>query len=221
MSILSFASENLRASMNQFANGNVQFGLQTPLWNEGGEIQNPFFLNQKHSATVWILKENQHLNLLPEADAVISNMRDISLCIKTADCLPILLLDTQNEWVGAVHAGWRGLAQSIISNTIKNLRQVGVRSSALKAFIGPAIRRCCYEVSQDMTTHFGMQYFSTHGEALRLDLHQFALDELRSSGLSDEVIFNVDICSRCHPSIPSVRREGSTCERMITWIRKV
>src|SRR5262249_39650088 len=90
-----------------------------------------------------------------EGDALVTDLIGQSIGVRTADCVPILLLDARSRAVAAVHAGWRGTAAEIVSCTLAKLGEnFGTHARDVYAAIGPAIRACCYEVSTDVAERF-------------------------------------------------------------------
>ena len=88
-------------------------------------------------------------------DALVTGSEGILLAVKTADCMPILLVDKKFRTVAAVHAGWRGALGRIIEKTVGDMyRQFGTRPENLVAVVGPSIRGCCYEVGDDVVDAF-------------------------------------------------------------------
>ena len=120
-----------------------------------------FFLNQVHSNKVVTLA-SPLLGVLqtPSVDGVISMMDSHFLAILTADCLPILLCDANGDVVAACHAGWRGLANGVIDNTIQAMiEQIKPHSAqqfrnGLHAYIGPAISQENFEVGAEVKEYF-------------------------------------------------------------------
>jgi len=89
-------------------------------------------------------------------DAIITNRPGMALCMKTADCVPVLMVDTEKRIVAAVHAGWRGSALNISGKVLRLLSErYGTRPQDVQAAIGPAIGACCYEV--DATVYEAME----------------------------------------------------------------
>lgn len=86
--------------------------------------------------------------LLMRADGMVTTTPGIGLAILTADCLPLLLADHGIGVIGACHAGWRGAAAGIVSETIDKMRRAGARD--IHALIGPAIRQHSYQVDANM-----------------------------------------------------------------------
>ena len=91
----------------------------------------------------------------PQGDALITNEPGILLSVRTADCVPILLVDPERRAVAAIHAGWKGMLGGAAEKTAGEMqRQFGSQPGALRAAIGPSIRACCYEVSEDLAAAF-------------------------------------------------------------------
>jgi len=91
----------------------------------------------------------------PEGDALLTDQAGVLLSVRTADCLPLLLVDPKRQAVAAVHAGWRGALGRIIEKTVGEMRRVhGSSPSSLLAVLGPSIRACCYEVGEDVEEAF-------------------------------------------------------------------
>lgn len=212
------AAVELQGSLEKFRQKQVLAGLFTPEWAEGGDPENTFYLNQIHSGDVHLLSAGDDLNSRPKADAVITCEPLRSLCVRTADCLPILLADHESGWIAAIHGGWRGLQQNIIGNTLGMLADFGVTGDAVSVYIGPSVRSCCYCVSEEMKAVFDNRYFSDRSDGLFLDLHLIAADQLRQAGVRSGSVIDSGICSKCCTEIPSVRRQGSECSRMTSWV---
>ena len=94
------------------------------------------WLHQVHGASVVsVTKPGEHAGV--EADAAVTRVRGVKLAVRTADCVPVVLV--ADDAIGVVHAGWRGLAGGILQKTIAELGSVG------RAYVGPHIRVGCYE----------------------------------------------------------------------------
>jgi len=85
---------------------------------------------------------------LARADGLVTTCRGLGLSILTADCLPLLLIDSTNSVIGACHAGWRGAAAGIVDRTVMTMRGAG--AGPITALIGPTIRQPSYQVGPDM-----------------------------------------------------------------------
>ena len=92
-------------------------------------------------------------------DGVVTNVPGLLLAIKTADCVPILLADPEQQAVGAFHAGWRGTLARIVEKGVGVMRkEFGSDPANIKAAIGPGIHGCCYEVSEELRDQFESQF---------------------------------------------------------------
>lgn len=108
----------------------------------------PFWLDQQHTNKAIAFSEG---GATPIADAAWTQTPGQVLTVMTADCLPILMVNEEETLVAAIHAGWRGLADGIIENT---LAQLPVVASSLKAWIGPAISQQFFEVGGEVLDTF-------------------------------------------------------------------
>jgi polyphenol oxidase len=92
-------------------------------------------------------------------DGLISSRPGLLIAIQTADCLPVILVDTKRKAVGVFHAGWRGTLKRIVEKGAGEMfRCFGSRPRDLKAAIGPGIQGCCYEVGEEVRTKFESQF---------------------------------------------------------------
>jgi len=108
----------------------------------------PLWLNQVHGSVVL---DAADYAANPTADATYSDAPGVVLAVLTADCLPILITDTEGRAIAAVHAGWRGLAAGIIAAAITKFTVSGIEPHELVVWLGPAIGRQAYEI--DLPVH--------------------------------------------------------------------
>jgi len=101
-------------------------------------------MNQTHSNKVIEIKHNNYKKKI-NADAIITKIKGIALCVVTADCVPILLFDPKSKIIGCVHAGWKGAYKDIIKNTLIKIKKHNAKSKIFAA-IGPCIGKKNYEV---------------------------------------------------------------------------
>ena len=114
--------------------------------------QNFTWLNQTHSnVCVDLGMTDSVISATLQADACFSTRKSQVCAVLTADCLPVLLCDTQGTCVAAVHAGWRGLANGVIENTVSKMP---VHAKNLMAWMGPAISQRHFEVGKEVKETF-------------------------------------------------------------------
>lgn len=109
---------------------------------------------QIHSTEVVVIKDSQMSSTQINADAIVTNLNQIVLGIKSADCCPILMVDYHNNIIAAVHAGWRGAFTGIITNAITAMLNLGAQSDKISAVIGPTIAWEFYEVDSEFYKKF-------------------------------------------------------------------
>jgi polyphenol oxidase len=114
-------------------------------------------LKQIHSA---IIHKITNRDDQPAAgDGLITNVPGVLLAVKTADCLPVIVVDPVKLAVGVFHAGWRGTLQRIVEKGVGEMRKhYGSDPTDLVAAIGPGIGKCCYEVGDEVMDLFDSQF---------------------------------------------------------------
>jgi hypothetical protein len=120
----------------------------------------------------------------PAGDALLTDQAGILLSVRTADCLPVLLVDAKRRAVAAVHGGWRGLQARIVEKAVGEMRCVyGSEPENLLAVLGPSIRACCYEVGQEVVEAFHFlhadKFFRKVTEAPAMHSERFPLPSLK------------------------------------------
>jgi len=203
-------------------------------------------LTQSHSDVVQVFDSVPAESCRGDASATIRP--GLLLGVQTADCVPILLVDPQKRAVSAVHAGWRGTLQRIVTKAIGKMQmQFGSRPDGLLAAIGPSIGGCCYEVGTEVATAFVSQFPNAadwfdelrtgdepnplqwlngmppgHQPAPKnvfLDLRKANRALLLDAGLPAQNIFVVDLCTACRRDLLfSYRREGAVSGRLMSVV---
>ena len=126
--------ENIQKNMEIIAN---HFNLPASSLN---------ILCQGVSANVQYIEKATQFEI--EADGAVTDKKGIILCIKTADCAPVLLADYKHGIVGAAHAGWRGAIKGVIENTVNLMIKKGAKIEDISAAVGPCIAQKSYEVDE-------------------------------------------------------------------------
>src|SRR5277367_5461273 len=129
----------------------------------GAGKMRPVLLRQTHSDIVYLVGPANipQGERAPQGDALITRERGVLLAVQTADCIPILLADTKNHAVAAIHSGWRGTAQRIAEKTLGRMRmEFGTRPQDVIAALGPGIGGCCYEVGHEVVKEFTAKFLN-------------------------------------------------------------
>jgi polyphenol oxidase len=175
-------------------------------------------LKQIHSDTV--VRVDDERGCLGHGDALITNRPGVHLTIRTADCMPILVVDPVRRAVAAVHAGWRGTASSIAAKAVARMQsEFGSVPAELQAAIGPGIGVCCYEVGPDVAAQFAAwcPEFEGIGEPVRVDLLEVNRRQLDTAGVGR--IIAASRCTRCDSDeFHSFRRDRDLSGRMVSAI---
>jgi len=113
----------------------------------------PVIMRQVHSDTVHRLDEAPAGKF--DGDALMTNVPGLLLVIRTADCLPVFLVDAKNRAAAAVHCGWRGTEKRILEKAVKAMgRAYGSEPGKMLAALGPCIGSACYEVGPEVRESF-------------------------------------------------------------------
>ena len=138
-----------------------------------------------------------------KCDAITTDVPGILAGVKTADCVPVLIGDPVTGAFAAIHAGWRGTVESIVTRSVENLQSnFGADPNDLIAAIGPAACGRKYEVGQDVIDEFSEnfsdsdRYFTPtrEGHAL-VDLHAANRDQLIAAGVEPANIYTSSLCT--------------------------
>lgn len=182
-------------------------------------------VRQVHGRTVLVVRPDEALTPLPEADAIVSIDPARVISIGIADCVPIVMADRRRRAVAVVHAGWRGTAAGVVGATLDVLESLGVPASDLIVAVGPSIGPCCYQVDPPVRERFGMlasgAWFVADGPGhWRLDLAKANYDQLVAKGVRGEDIALAGECTSHRPETwLSFRRDGADSGRMVAAIR--
>ena len=149
---------------------------------------NLILMNQTHSNKIIEIKKN-NLKRKIDADAMITKIKGLALGVVTADCVPILIYDFNNEVVGCIHAGWKGAISDIIKNTVSKIKDLNSKNKIF-ASIGPCIGKKSYEVDSAFYEKFlseskkNKKYFSNKVKNKKLfNLRKFVADKLIELGV--------------------------------------
>lgn len=168
--------QNVAANLSEAA---AYFGLKK---------ENLVLLNQEISSDVAYVAEVSQDVLW--VDAAVTDQKGVALCIRTADCAPVLLADYANGVIGAAHAGWRGVWAGVIENTIDLMLEKGAKIENIAAAVGPCIGQVSYEVDESFYCQFvdkdpAYRAFFVVGVAGKylFDLEAFCLNRLQAKGI--------------------------------------
>ena len=121
----------------------------------GKKTKDIFLVRQNHTSKYIFLNKNfKFYKKKIEADAIITNQRNLPIGILTADCVPLLLYDKKKNLIAIVHAGWKGAFKGIVKKVINFMFKKGCSGKSITAVIGPCIAQKSYEVKKDFFKKF-------------------------------------------------------------------
>ena len=139
-------------------------------------------MKQTHSSEVKIINNEGLYN----SDGIETNTQNLPLVVRVADCIPILM--KSENLISAVHAGWRGINNSIFEKSLKNHN-----IKSLKISIGPHAKECCYEVKEDLKLLFPLSTLELNGKYY-LNLRKRIKDFCVKENIELEVFQECTIC---------------------------
>jgi YfiH family protein len=228
-------SEEDYASLNiSFKEGDLESKVLQN-WNRlamafGIPLENFLTLNQVHGDDIFVIKPygdyfpaDRALNY----DAIVTNRTNLAICIKTADCVPVFIVDRVKKIIAAVHAGWKSTALEITAKVIRLLQEKYDSSpSDIVAAIGPAIGKCCFEVDAATVNYFLKQKdheaFLFPGERPNkwmVDLAEANRRQIINCGIPEENIDVSDLCTSCGQDLFfSHRGSGGITGRQVNFM---
>jgi len=179
-------------------------------------------VRQVHGCAVHACAPGEGPGAGAEADAVVSGCARQAACVRTADCVPVLVACPGTGAVAAIHAGWRGIVAGVVAKAVGELAlRHGCRASALLAAIGPCIGRDVYEVGPEVAGEFaaaiGASFVLPAGERRpreHIDCFGAVRSQLLACGLAERSIDGAELCTVRTPDFFSHRRDGARSGRM-------
>jgi len=174
-------------------------------------------LHQVHGATV-VLAGSAGFAERPDADGVVANQPGVTLMVRAADCVPVLLADPAAGVIGAAHSGRPGLVAGIVPATVLRMRELG--AVTITAWIGPSVCGACYEVPESMQQDVGRvapaAISTTSWGTPALDIAAGVRAQLESNGVA---VTDLSRCTRESADLYSYRRDGDGAGRLAGLIR--
>lgn len=207
-------------------------GFQEFIWQKHGfgtRDANPhadITLKQTHSTRVYNVNGWRAQQREQEGDALITDEASKAIGIRTADCVPILLLDCRTRAIAAVHAGWRGTAGELVQRTIEQMKgDFDTEPRDVYAAMGPCVRACCYEVGPEVAANFKSWFpeWTEHEQMSRkVNLAQANRRQMEDAGIPSAHIFDCELCTACQSGqFFSFRREPENPGRMVAAISRL
>jgi YfiH family protein len=187
-----------------------KIALKTRLKDQDFNYNNLLLLNQIHSNKVIVIDDKEKIyskENLPQADGLVTNLKNIVLGVYTADCCPIIVYDEESAIIGVIHAGWRGAKNGIIEEVIKAMNNMAlnlkIKNLKINAVIGPTIHQKSYETGPEFFEEFinedknNQQFFipSKKAHHYLFDLISYVKQKLAAQNIYSIDDLNIDTYS--------------------------
>ncbi|GAA0069464.1 peptidoglycan editing factor PgeF [Clostridium sardiniense] len=190
---------------------------------EDFNVDKVIYLNQIHSDIV--LNYNDEIDFIEnEGDGIITNKRNIAIGVFTADCVPVIIVNEVDGVIGAVHSGWKGTFNSITKKALQRMVDLySVNHKNTKIYIGAHIRKCCYEVSEELKEKFIKEKNIKEDilfDGRNLSLKECIIKDLIDSGILEENIYDFDACTYCEDKVKlhSYRKSNGSYGRLFSFV---
>ncbi len=201
-------------------NKNTEEGLlNLKMIKEALNLKDVGYLNQIHSDLIW----NYH-GEVEDGDALVTDKTKIAIGVFTADCVPVILVDTRRGVIAAIHSGWKGTKALIVSKTIEKLqKEYASKAKDIRVYIGPHIGGCCYEVSKELVEEFTSEDIYSNikiSNGNKLDLEKCIRAELLKKGIKETNISSTNTCTSCNKQyeLHSYRVSENKQGRMFSFV---
>lgn len=143
----------------------------------------------------------------PSTDGLVTSVRDRPLFIPVADCTAIAFFDPNQQVIGLVHAGWKGVINRIPQRMVETMHTAyGCQPEDIRVGISPGIGPCCYQVREDLVSIFtdafaedASRFFLPQpDDTIHLDMWTALRWELQGAGILPEHLEVAEICTACH-----------------------
>jgi hypothetical protein len=180
-------------------------------------------VTQVHGAQVETVRQLPRAGTVRDAgerDILVTDLVGVALVVQVADCVPIALAAPGG--VGVAHAGWRGSAKNVAAEAVEALTNLGSFPFDVRAWLGPSIRSCCYEVGGEVAAQFAGEFArASGGGKFHLDLAGVNAAQLEAAGVPRESIAIHPACTKCGgEKFASFRRDGEAAGRMIALVAR-
>jgi YfiH family protein len=187
---------NIKANKNNLTKFDINF-------------DNIHYMNQTHSDNIVIIDKNSP-SCIYNCDAILTKQLNTPLITMIADCIPILIYDTNHNAIGAIHAGRVGSFLKIAKKSVLRFSNTfNIKTKDIKAIFGASIQQCCHQIGDDIAKEvkeiFGEKYITNN----MLNLPAINKQQLLDVGILEENISISNICTKCTNDYFSYREDNS------------
>ncbi len=159
-------------------------------------------------------------------DGLVTKEKDRILSLSFADCTPLYLFDKNKKIIGNIHSGWQGTTKKIAKKAIEFMKEkYNCNPADIICVIGPTIRKCHFEVQQDVRDIFYREFkymqnindiivYNENTKSYFIDTVEINKNLLKEEGIPEKNIVDSKICTVCNSNIiHSYRKEGEKAGR--------
>lgn len=194
--------KNILAVMSQREDGSMRlFGDEKNIKNRSDFlVKNRIDKNKVisaemvHGSKVKVVNEKSP-RIIKGVDALVTK-DNLFLAVTVADCIPVYFYDEKNKIIGLAHAGWKGITKGIIKNTLNKIIQLGGESDNIKVTLGPGIKKCHFEIKEDIVDKFKKypQFIIFKKDKLFVDLFGIIKNQLLDYKIKNR---NISVSKEC------------------------
>ena len=215
----------------------VQKGLQALSKEFEFDIKNICRPKQTHTDKVEKIEDGDegiYIQKFDNVDGLVTDKKNKVLMLSFADCTPLLFYDPVKNVIANTHSGWKGTLQSIAVKTVEKMKEeYGCNTADIICCIGPHIRKCHFEVDEDVKDLFynEFEYLRDINEIIKYNKEEdkYYIDTVKINkqilldiGLKEENIIDSNICTVCNSDIcHSYRAEKDLSGRAVTIIELI
>jgi YfiH family protein len=194
------------------------------------QVEQFLVVNQVHGDAIFVIKPHgRYFSTRDELnyDAIVTSRTNLAICIKTADCVPVFIVDKVKKVIAVVHAGWKGSVLGISAKVVRLMQnQYDCLPQDILAAIGPSIGRCCYEIDSAVADAFRQHKHSssflfpgTGENKWMLDLAEANRLQILEAGVPENNIEVAGYCTTCNQDMFfSHRGSGGITGRQVNFM---
>lgn len=151
----------------------------------------------------------------------------IAYGIKTADCLPVMLVSKHSQHRAVLHAGWKGVIADIFTRAVDLFQAEGIEAEMLEVAIGPSARSCCYQIGSELIEEISKiqagnerreSFIEQRDGSHYANLQEVVKFQAESAGIPATQVLVSSICTICSSDFFSFRRDGDESGRQLSFI---
>ena len=173
-------------------------------------------MEQVHACRVIKVSEKHKGKIVPHSDGLITNIPNLVLMLRVADCISVLLVDPINKAIGLVHSGWKGTIGKITLVALqKMMREYGTNPSRVHLYLGPSIQKCCYLTKDPLQAELPewQKFIQKKGDQLAIDLPGFVKETALQAGVQRMNINSSHTCTVMDQNFFSFQRSLANKEK--------